>query len=843
MPVDPVSGIVHWKPPPPSEVTYSDDEAEDKAGTMSYSGVSLASDADGGYVGSVKYTVEPQKPVSEKDKFNGSKRAIKMTKYFYESPNPELRLALKERLVKESAQAVGLVNTPRALASLHSTQSKQIESGNHHDTMGAKYSHDASETVPLDLAMDTSTAKVEKVTEQSKTGQRLNPKLTKKGLVYSYDPPKPELRAAAKKMLAEPGDPSQIPASIVALVKTSKSPSSAPHVEEDNATSDEDDDDPNAPVELVPMATSRRASAMGSRQGKNRVMHDGAFVAPVYIAGRLQKNTGIWSCCGNQNKFSIYCESLDVRMKHVANQEAELKASKEAQDYAELVREGRRIPWEAAAPKESFDPPSAHVDCDVNAAADSETSTLNCLMIISFTQKFSSEVEPVLKGLRLIVKLVQSGEGCLQCCRHEAPTMLMKVFSQHIQHDEITLLLVQIWQKLLECNFTRDELIEDSDILKAVFSIVLRRMRSELHVRAAMACMLQCARSEACREHILENNYLRYYTLLCKNFSRNVDIVRNVIRSFNWVATTNQRLVILFESDCIDTVLRCMQRHPSHSEVLAPAMFVLTRVSNVHPPAAMFIIRRKAVPLVINTLRALYSNDFLQLEGLKMLRVLSRFKEGWDQISETKGGWQTITQGVAQGDALVHDLPGPLNNPGWTIGETPFLTQMEKQQIEIAKQNAKANAENKVTLKGAWTTHSLRQYMGLDMRGSSLSINTADHEVYFEVVSTLDLLPRPREEKEDWFKRLFQYEKENDIQIKDMVGAIISMRKNKVREQEQQEEGDEFAEEYIKPIYIAGRRYDQKEFEQSDVDLVQVLTGAISDKDGSDLGEQNVSNS
>jgi hypothetical protein len=837
MPVDPVTGIVHWKPPPPAEATYSDDEAEDKGGAGGYSGVSLASDADGGYIGSVKYTVEPAKPGSDKDKLNGSKRAIKMTKYVYDSPNPELRLALKERLAKESAQPIATaaaVNTPRTLASLQSTQSRQVEGG----TAEAKPSNSAAETNLLKLAIDGSKALQEdKIVEPSKAGTRLNPKLTRKALVYSYDPPKPEMRATAKKLLSEPGDPSQIPASIVALVKNSKSQPSEPTGAGD-ASSEEEEDDPNAPEELVPMATARRVSTIGSRQVKNRLMHDGAFVAPVYIAGRLQKNTGIWSCCGNLNKFSIYCESIDARVKHAAHQEAELKASKEAQDYADFVREGRRKPWEATAPKESFDPPSAHVDFDVNAAAESDASTLNCPMIISFTQKFSSEVQSVLKGLRLVKKLVQSGEGCLQSCRHEAPTMLMKVFSLHAVHDEITLLLVQIWQQMLECNFTRDGLIEDSEILKAVFSIVLRRMRSEPHVRAGMACMLQCARSEACREYILDNNYLRYYTLLCKNFSRNVDIVRNVIRSFNWVATTNQRLVILFESDCIDTVLRCMQRHPSHSEVLAPAMFVLTRVSSVHPPAAVFIIQRKAIPLVINTLRALYSDDFLQLEGLKMLRALSQFKEGWDQISDTKGGWQTITQGVAQGDALVHDLPGPLNNPGWAIGETPFLTQMEKQQIEIARQNAKANDENRMTLKGAWTTHSLRQFMGLDMKGSSLSINNAEHDVYFEVVSTLDLLPKPREEKEDWFKRLFQYERDNDIQIKDMVRAIISMRKNKVKEQEQKEEDDEFAEEYIKPIYIAGRRYDQKEFEQSDVDLVQVLTGAISEKDGSEPGTQ-----
>lgn len=842
MPIDPVTGIVHWKPPPPSEATYSDDDADDEVvGSVGYEAMGgVAADADGGYTGTVKYTVEPAKAAGN-EKLNGSKRAIKMTKYVYESPNPELRLALKERLTTTNKEPknngknvvpfpASELDTPRTLASLQSTQSRHVETGGSGGQADAKTPEDKL----LQLAIDGSKAENEKGNDLNNEPQRLNPKLTKKVLVYSYDPPKPELRSAAKKLLAEPGDPSLVPASFAAMANAAKPPPTASSGTAADVSSDDDDDDANAPEEFVPMATARKASVIGSRQAKSRVMHDGAFVAPVYIAGKLQKNTGLWSCCGNQNKLGMYCDSIEARMDQASRHETEAKAAREAEEYARFVKEGRRIPWEAAAPREKFEPPSSHVDFDIGAAADNESSTLNCPMIISFTQKFSAEAEPVLRGLRLIKKIVQTGEGCLQCCRHEAPPMMMKVFANHELHDEITLLLVDIWKQLLECNFTRDSLIEDDVVMRAVFAIMLRRMRSEPHIRAGMACLLQCARSEACREYILDNNYLRYYTLFCKNFSKNVDIVRSVIRSFNWVATTNQRLVMLFESECIDTVLRCMKRHPSHSEVLAPAMFVLTRVSSAHPPAAQFIIKRKAIPMVINTLRTLYSNDFLQLEGLKMLRVLSRFQDGWDQISETKGGWQTITQGVAQGDALVHDLPGALNNPGWAIGETPYLSAMEKQQIAIATQNAKANAENRVSLKGAWTTHSLRQFMGLDMKGSTLTINNTEHEVYFEVITTLDLLPKPREEKEDWFKRVFHYERENDIQIKDMVRAIISMRKNKVKDEEEKEAGDEFVDEYVKPIYIAGKRYDQKEFEQSDVDLVQILTGAISEKDASE---------
>ena len=40
------------------------------------------------------------------------------------------------------------------------------------------------------------------------------------------------------------------------------------------------------------------------------------------------------------------------------------------------------------------------------------------------------------------------------------------------------------------------------------------------------------------------------------------------------------------------------------------------------------------------------SPQILQLEGLKMIQTLSKTAEGWKQISDTRGGWQALTQGM-----------------------------------------------------------------------------------------------------------------------------------------------------------------------------------------------------
>lgn len=55
--------------------------------------------------------------------------------------------------------------------------------------------------------------------------------------------------------------------------------------------------------------------------------------------------------------------------------------------------------------------------------------------------------------------------------------------------------------------------------------------------------------------------------------------------------------------------------------------------------------------------------------------------QGWKQITETRGGWQSLCQGTTLGDALVHELPGHFNNPGWCIGDTPYLPMTEKQKL------------------------------------------------------------------------------------------------------------------------------------------------------------------
>jgi len=102
----------------------------------------------------------------------------------------------------------------------------------------------------------------------------------------------------------------------------------------------------------------------------------------------------------------------------------------------------------------------------------------------------------------------------------------------------------------------------------------------------------------------------------------------------------------------------------NNADVLGPGMLFLTRASASYPLAMKSVLKMEAVPIIIGAMKALYSNDILQLEGLKMIQQLSKTSEGWKQIQDTRGGWQTICQGTTLGNALLHDLKGSFHNPG-----------------------------------------------------------------------------------------------------------------------------------------------------------------------------------
>jgi len=225
--------------------------------------------------------------------------------------------------------------------------------------------------------------------------------------------------------------------------------------------------------------------------------------------------------------------------------------------------------------------------------------------------------------------------------------------------------------------------------------------------------------------------------------------------------------------------------------------------------------------MVIQALSALYADENLQLEGLKMIQTISKTAEGWRQISETRGGWQSITQGTVLGNALVHDLKGVLHNPGWAIGDTPHLPITDQQRD---KANAIFQSMGKgIAPKVSWTPSGLRDYMGISMKETKLAFNTEQHDTYFDLLTTLELLPKPGEEREQWFIRIKDYEIKSNVLLDDMVKTMLDLKRKEIQKSKVPVVVN--AEDAAKEVYVLGQLVTTKMLSETDLNLQEIMAG------------------
>lgn len=134
--------------------------------------------------------------------------------------------------------------------------------------------------------------------------------------------------------------------------------------------------------------------------------------------------------------------------------------------------------------------------------------------------------------------------------------------------------------------------------------------------------------------------------------------------------------------------------------------------------------------------------------------------------------------------------------------------------------------------RAAWTSSSLREYMGLSMSGQTLAINTEGHAVHFELLSTLDMLPKVGEERELWFQRVHAYEVENEVKIEDMVSTVQEMRRREAVHKKMALKGIAMGEDdeilgTVKEVYVNGERITGDILQSKDADVDEALEGIV----------------
>ena len=570
---------------------------------------------------------------------------------------------------------------------------------------------------------------------------------------------------------------------------------------------------------------ARSAMLNGVDNPKRHLLHVGKWIKKDFILGRAIKRTGMWSCCGDIDARTMYCPSIESRSTLKKQIQLEEQEKIDLEKRVKRIQESIKEPWE----KQQLGYKDEHeIITEQQIAIDnasSHKSYFNAAMLVPWIYKNIVDEKQVQLGVDFMIGHTDTGDGCKLLIKHGALGVLVKAHSTYMnKHSSIELSLVTCLRRLLECNFTRDH-ITNLDTLKLAFYVGYYYHHSKIHVEMAMNCMLQLAMNEYCRVKIIELNIINYATEWSRKHHKVQSIIRCLLKLFNWVSTSDEKMEYLVDCGCVSTTLQCIKRHFTNSGIISAGILFLTRSSKKVPAALEWILRKKAVPVVINALRALYYDDELQYEGLLMMRSLSQTSEGWKQISETRGGWQALCQGTTLGDALVHDLPGEFNNPGWAIGDTPHLPVADRQRIlAIEATAAQTHKSSGVGVKSAWSTTALKQYMGISLKELRLSINNEYHDNYFEVICNLDLLPKPHEESVHWFKRISDYETEMDIKLEDMVNTIIEMKKSEEQNKKDREEAAK-NRAYVKPVVVMGNVVTTKLLEEKDLSIEELQAG------------------
>ncbi len=573
-----------------------------------------------------------------------------------------------------------------------------------------------------------------------------------------------------------------------------------------------------------------------SKNPKRHLLHDGQWIPKEFLVGRPVPRTGIWSCCGFHVHYSLYCESLEHRANFQEMMEEEIRTEKDETKKTELNKRFLRSYISSQVPIDAPELIPKLTDEQIAMqAAHSTTAGFNVPMLVSWLNKHMKEEPTMLEGLAYVHHHLLAGDGCVLLHRHNLLDVVFKICKAYPQHFQMQLWIVRVLQQLLDCNFTRDAVLtkHGSDLLLIAHTTAHRFMHSAAHVEAASRCILQCSRVSTCAQIIFQQQILRYMLLYCKQYIRHVSILRSTISLCYWLASEHHSALTLYKYKILQFAVRCMRQHQRERSILAPAISLLARLAEVLPEAMETLLKLQVASLVVRAMQVVLNDSEVTLIALKLLQSISRTSEGFEQLNQINNAWQTIAQGTLLGDGLVHRLPGAFQNPGWALGDTPYLPELDRQKL--AARDQIANNSLQAAPKKDWTSFSLRQYMGLPMGGKKLAINTEYHELYYELIVILDLLPVANEEKEAWFRRLHEFEQENNLQIQEMVLTVQEIRRRDAQNKQMQQDylcqkakGGEATgfgdfQGIAKPLFVNGVQITSQSLEEADRDVQEAL--------------------
>jgi len=220
------------------------------------------------------------------------------------------------------------------------------------------------------------------------------------------------------------------------------------------------------------------------------MLHTGDWVAKQFDLGRYVPRTGCWSCCGDVEHLSMYCDSKLARqiwregIEKEETEEANRKRYKEAQ-----AKRIKRLYDTGVIGNAEHEPQMTEKELAIERA-NQEESRFNAPMLISWVFKHLHEELTTTQGLNYIRKQVETGEGCELMLKNGAVDCVMAAAEAWRSRADLVLICANVVRRLLDCNFTRDKLLNDIALLRKSFGFGHTFMDSVAHVEEAAARVL-----------------------------------------------------------------------------------------------------------------------------------------------------------------------------------------------------------------------------------------------------------------------------------------------------------------------------------------------------------------
>jgi hypothetical protein len=272
------------------------------------------------------------------------------------------------------------------------------------------------------------------------------------------------------------------------------------------------------------------------------MLHTGEWVKKAFELGRHIPHTGCWQCCGNVEHLTMYCESKLARQMWAEGLAAEETEERMRLRYKEAQAQRIKSLYEDGIVGNAEHEPVVTEKELAIIRANEEESPFNAPMLISWVFKHLHEELTTTQGLNYIRKQVETGEGCELMLKNGAVDCIMAAAEAYRSRPDLVLMCASIVRRLLDCNFTRGEMLSDIALLRKTFGFGHTFMDSVAHVEEAAQCVMQFSRGEKGRADIMARRVPVYMSNFCRRYSHAPAVIRPVLKTYCWVASTKARM-------------------------------------------------------------------------------------------------------------------------------------------------------------------------------------------------------------------------------------------------------------------------------------------------------------